>query len=170
MPAGGVDARSLVTVATRAESVHVNTESDGVNLRDFRDVRDLRVRTWRRRLTPVTRSVPEARRGARSVLTEWRIPTGAAEAIELIVSELSTNAVRHARVPDRFFEVALTYDGEKAVEIEVSDASPRLPELQVPPLEAESGRGLPLVAALAESWELRGRVIGKTVWARVLTR
>ncbi|MCZ4510593.1 ATP-binding protein [Streptomyces sp. ActVer] len=148
----------------------MNTESDGVNLRDFRDVRDLRVRTWRRRLTPETRSVPEARRGARSVLTEWRIPADVAEAIELIVSELSTNAVRHARVPDRFFEVALTYDGQKAVEVEVSDASPRLPEPQVPPLDAESGRGLPLVAALAESWEIRNRVIGKAVWARVLTR
>ncbi|MEU9877033.1 ATP-binding protein [Streptomyces phaeochromogenes] len=118
----------------------------------------------------MTRSVPEARRGARSVLTEWRIPTDAAEAIELIVSELSTNAVRHARVPGRFFEVALTYDGQKTVEVEVSDASPRLPEHQVPLLDAESGRGLPLVAALAESWELRGRVIGKTVWARVLTQ
>ncbi|MEV0221684.1 ATP-binding protein [Streptomyces sp. NPDC050704] len=116
----------------------------------------------------MTRSVPEARRGARSVLLEWRIPTDAADAIELIVSELSTNAVRHARVPGRFFEVALTYDGEKTIDVEVSDASPHLPESQVPAPDAESGRGLPLVEALSESWELRARVIGKTVWARVL--
>ncbi|MCX5557868.1 ATP-binding protein [Streptomyces sp. NBC_00038] len=140
----------------------MNTESDGVNPRP---------RTWRRSFMPVTGNVPEARHGARRVLAEWVIPEDTSYTIALIISELVTNAVRHARVPGRCFEVALTYDGEKTVEIEVSDASPRHPVavLNTPDVEATSGRGLPLVEALSDAWEVRDREYGKTVWARVLS-
>lgn len=119
----------------------------------------------------MTGNVPEARHGARHVLAEWAIPDDASYTIALIISELATNAVRHARVPGRCFEVALTYDGEKTVEIEVSDASPHHPVavLNTPDAEATSGRGLPLVEALSDAWEIREREYGKTLWARVLS-
>ncbi|MEU7056180.1 ATP-binding protein [Streptomyces sp. NPDC046197] len=137
----------------------MNTESDGVNARH---------RTWRLRFTPTPRNVVEARHGARCVLRSWAVPADARESVELVLSELATNAVRHGRVPGRHFEVAMTYDGEKAVEVEVSDACPQRPVPADPDPEGTSGRGLLLVAALAHSWEIRDRGVGKTVWARVL--
>lgn len=138
----------------------MNTESDGACCR---------ARTWRLRFAPTPRNVVEARRGARCVLRSWAVPVDARETIELVVSELATNAVRHGRVPGRYFEVAMTYDGEKAVDVEVSDASPHRPVALDPGPEATSGRGLLLVAAPAESWGVGDRCVGKTVWARVLT-
>ncbi|MFI9646029.1 ATP-binding protein [Streptomyces sp. NPDC052040] len=129
---------------------------------------NLRPRTWRLRFTPIPRHAVEARRGARCVLRSWGLPAEVRETVELVVSELVTNAVRHGRVPGRYFEVAMAYDGEKAVEVEVSDASERLPVPADPGPEATSGRGLLLVAALSQSWGVRDRSVGKTVWARVL--
>ncbi|MBA4860541.1 ATP-binding protein [Streptomyces sp. PSKA54] len=131
-------------------------------------------RSWRRRFTPAPRSVPAARREVLATLAEWSVPPDASDTIALIVSELSTNAVRHGRVPGRLFEVVLAYDGEKSVEIEVSDASRCRPVLPVlpgspPALDSESGRGLLLVAALSDAWEVRDRGVGKTLWVRVLT-
>ncbi|MET8246279.1 ATP-binding protein [Streptomyces sp. NPDC005202] len=137
----------------------MNTESDRANLP---------LRTWRLRYTPTPRNAVEARHGARCVLRSWGVPTETREAVELVVSELVTNAVRHGRVPGRCFEVAMTYEGEKAVDIEVSDACPRRPLPADPDPEATSGRGLLLVTAPAQSWEVRDRGVGKTVWARVL--
>ncbi|MEU6093418.1 ATP-binding protein [Streptomyces sp. NPDC047079] len=101
-------------------------------------------------------------------MRSWALPDDARESVELVVSELATNAVRHGRVPGRYFEVAMVYDGEKTVEVEVSDASSHRPVAADPGPEATSGRGLLLVTALAQSWGVRDRVVGKTVWARVL--
>ncbi|MEU9210198.1 ATP-binding protein [Streptomyces sp. NPDC048415] len=137
----------------------MNTESDGVNLQ---------ARSWRRSFLPVAENVPEARRGARLVLASWAVSEDASETIALIVSELATNAVRHARVPGRCFDVAMTYDGGKTVEIEVSDASPRHPVVKSFDPDATSGRGLLLVEALSDAWEVRDQELGKALWARVL--
>ncbi|MFD5629842.1 MULTISPECIES: ATP-binding protein [unclassified Streptomyces] len=138
----------------------MNTESDGVNLR---------LRTWRRGFMPVAGNIAEVRHGARIVLAGWAVPDDACETVVLIVSELATNAVRHARVPGRTFDVALTYDETgKAVEIEVSDGSPRHPVVRPFDPDATSGRGLLLVEALSDVWEVRDREFGKTVWVRVL--
>jgi hypothetical protein len=72
-------------------------------------------------------------------------------------------------VPSRCFEVALSRDGEKAIEIEVSDASPHHPVVKSFDPDATSGRGLLLVEALSDAWEVRDREFGKTLWARVLS-
>lgn len=142
-----------------ADSISMSTESDGVSPQ---------LRTWRLRFAPTPRNVVEARRGARCLLRSWAVSADARDVVELVVSEPATNAIRHGRVPGRHFEVAMTYDGEKTVDVEVSDASPRRPVLSAPDPEATSGRGLLLVAALAETWEVRERCVGKTVWARVV--
>jgi len=117
---------------------------------------------------PVVENLPEVRLGARLVLDSWSVPEDAGETVVLILSELAANAVRHARVPGRTFDVTVTHDGEKAIEIEVGDGSPHLPVLKSYDPDATSGRGLLLVEALADTWEVRHREFGKAVWARVL--
>ncbi|MHB9860571.1 ATP-binding protein [Streptomyces sp. YIM S03343] len=103
----------------------------------------------------------------------WTYGTPVHDTVELIVAELATNAVTHGRVPGRDAELRLgrnTAGGH--VRVEVSDVrGERLPVLapdDVPPL-ADSGRGLTLVAALAENWGVTERpgAPGKTVWAVV---
>ncbi|GAA3292877.1 hypothetical protein GCM10020295_13280 [Streptomyces cinereospinus] len=90
----------------------------------------------------------------------------------LITAELCANAVRHGRVPGRDFHVrpAAEADGER-LRLEVSDTrAERRPVITIPTApDAESGRGLLLVAALADGWGVidRRRGPGKTVWASV---
>ncbi|MFI6434862.1 ATP-binding protein [Streptomyces sp. NPDC050759] len=124
--------------------------------------------SWRRSFMPVVENIPEVRLGARLVLAAWAVPADVSETAVLILSELAANAVRHARIPGRTFDVTLTHDDQKTIEIEVGDGSPHLPVLKPYDPEATSGRGLLLVEALADTWEVRHREFGKTVWARVL--
>ncbi|WP_405520392.1 ATP-binding protein [Streptomyces canus] len=123
--------------------------------------------SWRRSFMPVAENVPEVRRGAQLVLASWSVPQDASETVVLILSELAANAVRHARIPGRTFDTRLAYDGEKTVEVEVGDGSPHLPVVKPYDPDATSGRGLLLVEALADAWEVRHRDFGKVVWARV---
>jgi anti-sigma regulatory factor (Ser/Thr protein kinase) len=128
--------------------------------------------SWRRVFPSVPRMVPVARRSAGKELSAWGVAPDDAADVVLVVSELVTNAVRHGRVRGRLVELRMTCDDEKAVTVEVSDAGDRYPPVAQEPspqgrLE-ESGRGLTLVAALATEWGVRGRTVGKTVWARVL--
>ncbi|MGC0313696.1 ATP-binding protein [Kitasatospora acidiphila] len=91
------------------------------------------------------------------------------EKLTLITAELAANAVCHGYVPDGEFKVRLTL-GQSTARLEVSDTRterkpPKKP--QEPQPDAESGRGLLLVAALAERWGTvpRPAAPGKTVWA-----
>ncbi|MDD1062362.1 helix-turn-helix domain-containing protein [Streptomyces cocklensis] len=87
---------------------------------------------------------------------------------ELVVSELVTNAVRHAHGPeDTLVETWFRPLPDGGLLIEVHDASSRRPELRQPSSDAESGRGLALVDALTGgSWGVSGREgVGKLVWA-----
>ncbi len=81
------------------------------------------------------------------------------------------NAVTHGRVPGRDFEVAVQLLG-RTLRIEVSDTRgerrPPAPGVARTAPPAESGRGLLLVEALADRWEVLGRLpIGKTVVAEL---
>lgn len=118
---------------------------------------------------PVVENVPEARHGAQLALAAWAVPDDVAETIALILTELATNAVRHARRHGRTFDVALAHDGGKTIEVEVSDGSPHHPVLNGYDPDATSGRGLLLVDALCEEWGVREREFGKSVWARVVS-
>ncbi|MCP3822410.1 ATP-binding protein, partial [Streptomyces sp. A3M-1-3] len=78
----------------------------------------------------------------------------------------------HGRVPGRDFELGLTLRPD-ALRIEVSDARrERRPMATDSETDAEAGRGLHLVAALASRWSVHDRVpVGKTVRAEIdLTR
>ncbi|MER6064103.1 ATP-binding protein [Streptomyces sp. NPDC001792] len=96
------------------------------------------------------------------------------ETLTLITAELCANAVRHGRVPGRDFHVRLaTEAGNGRLRVEVSDTrAERRPVVTAPTdPDAESGRGLLLVAALADDWGVTDRHCGpgKTVWALVGT-
>ena len=80
---------------------------------------------------------------------------------ELIVSELLTNAIRHAQPP---LQVRMILDD--ALSCEVSDGSSTAPHLRRAGGYDEGGRGLLLVASLAERWGSRPTRTGKTIWAR----
>lgn len=82
------------------------------------------------------------------------------------MAELAGNAVRHGRVPDRRFLVRVTRGGGR-LQVEVDDAAPTSPILTRAPDDAEDGRGLRIVDALADAWGVTPRAcgIGKTVWA-----
>lgn len=81
--------------------------------------------------------------------------------LALIVSELVTNAVRHA-VPPLRLEVQT---GEHRVIVAVADGCERPPAPRVADDEAESGRGMTLVDLLSSETGVRAHPPGKTVWA-----
>ncbi|UQA90892.1 SpoIIE family protein phosphatase [Streptomyces halobius] len=104
-------------------------------------------------------AVAEARAELTRQLTRW----GLDEAVfssELILSELITNAIRYATGPIR---VRLLYD--RGLICEVFDTSSTSPHLRHAAEEDEGGRGLFLVAQLAQRWGTRYTPEGKIIWA-----
>ncbi|MCQ4079515.1 SpoIIE family protein phosphatase [Streptomyces sp. RB6PN25] len=79
---------------------------------------------------------------------------------ELVVSELVTNAIRHARGPIR-----LRLIRDRALTCEVSDGSSSAPHLRHARTTDEGGRGLFLVAQLTRRWGVHYEHGGKTIWA-----
>ncbi|MFS4091475.1 ATP-binding protein [Streptomyces sp. AF1A] len=116
-------------------------------------------------LSPTPRGARLARLLATEQLRTWELPLDPAR---LIVAELANNAATHGRVPGRNFQLLLYVVGE-TLRIEVTDTrGDRLPHPQrAHPIE-ESGRGLTLVAALADRWGVtHGLPPRKTVWAEL---
>ncbi|WP_190181241.1 ATP-binding protein [Streptomyces naganishii] len=107
-------------------------------------------------------SVSVARRLVRHTLADWRLPH-LIDAAELVVSELSANAVEHARHGS--FRVTLRRESGDRVRVAVTDKSTAEPVLWPMNAEAEGGRGLALVAALACQWGTEPLGWGKRVWA-----
>lgn len=108
---------------------------------------------------PDLSSVGQARRFVRGALIDLGVEEMEFEAAQL-VSELATNSVIHAGTP---FDVQLDHDG-RLLRIAVSDASPRGPVAKSHSAQATTGRGLKLVATLADQWGTEARPDGKTVW------
>ncbi|GGW58643.1 ATP-binding protein [Streptomyces xantholiticus] len=122
------------------------------------------------RFTATRRGGRLARHLAVQQLDAWGYGYGTqtSETVAHIVGELAANAAIHGRVPGRDFELRLLLRESGALRIEVSDTrSERLPPLPEPAPDGESGRGLLLVAALADAWGVTLRQVGKTVWAEL---
>jgi anti-sigma regulatory factor (Ser/Thr protein kinase) len=79
----------------------------------------------------------------------------------LVVSELATNAVVHARTS---FSVGL-FLGAVIARIEVVDRAPDRPSERSLALSTSNGRGLLIVATLADEWGVDWSQDTKTVWA-----
>ncbi|MGC4984401.1 ATP-binding protein [Streptomyces sp. DT193] len=123
------------------------------------------------RLPRHARSVGRARTLLREQATSWKVPEEVAETAVLLLSELMTNAYRHARVsPGREIRARCALDDNR-LRVWVTDASDTLPAPRDTSPDDESGRGLALVAALADNWGATPREggVGKTVWFQ-LTR
>jgi two-component sensor histidine kinase len=93
----------------------------------------------------------------------WALPEDCTDRIVMIVNELASNAIDHARTAcdvtvrhTRFF-----------VRVLVADDSPLPPRVPPQDVNAARGRGLQMVKALANSWGWTARHQGKTVWAAV---
>jgi anti-sigma regulatory factor (Ser/Thr protein kinase) len=104
-------------------------------------------------------SVPAARRFVRDSLIALGA-VGACDDAELLVCELATNAVLHARTS---FTVEVSGDGRTA-RICVHDLSPARPRTRDYGLGATTGRGMRLVASIAADWGVEQQGSGKTVW------
>ncbi|MCT9138360.1 ATP-binding protein [Streptomyces violarus] len=129
------------------------------------------VHTFTQLLSSTRRGARLARLLAAEQLRAWQVSPGVTERTEQIVAELASNAALLGRVGNRDFRLSLTLDSTAGLlRIAVTDArGERLPS---PPadcgtsLDAESGRGLLLVAALADRWGVEPYPPSdKTVWA-----
>ncbi|MDT0461179.1 ATP-binding protein [Streptomyces sp. DSM 41527] len=98
-----------------------------------------------------------ARVFTRTKLAEWGLDA-LADRVQLIVSELVTNACRHGRTRSEGLleEIALTISYQNpVVGIELEDNSRQLPVPRKGSISALDGRGLCLVAAEADAWTSR---------------
>jgi anti-sigma regulatory factor (Ser/Thr protein kinase) len=119
-------------------------------------------------LAALPTAVACARMHARAITLEWGLPA-LADNIELIVSELFTNAVRateHSRsrgLTTAVVRLSLASD-LRCVLIRVWDGSSQMPERQDAGPDDESGRGLMLVSYLSSEWGAYRKANGKVVW------
>ena len=107
-------------------------------------------------------TVPQSRRFARQVLTDW----GRVECewvVLQLLSELVTNAVIHARTS---YTVTISDDGEH-LRLGVRDSSARVVIPRQYDGTATTGRGLMLVAQMSQRWGVDHDPEGKTVWAQI---
>lgn len=116
-----------------------------------------RIATWELDADPAL--VSEVRAACVSQLNRWGLEESAF-ATELLLSELVTNAVRYGTAPIR---VRLIHD--RNLICEVHDASSSAPRMRQSATTDEGGRGLFLVAQLAQSWGTRYTTGGKVIWA-----
>ena len=113
------------------------------------------------RLPPRPASVRESRSFVRSVLGSWGLPHLCDDA-GLLVSELASNAVLHARTP-----LTLTVSwrrGTNRVRVTVHDESTVPPRLRAHDVGATAGRGLQIVTAVADASGVVRTGTGKDVW------
>jgi two-component sensor histidine kinase len=92
------------------------------------------------------------------------VTVGVVDVVELLTSELVTNALLHASSAEEMvIQLAAT-----RVRVEVSDSSPEPPVQRRIDVSAASGRGLTIVDAIAVKWGVdRNRQGGKRVWFEV---
>lgn len=113
-------------------------------------------------------AVPSARLHARQLMWEWGL-ADASDDVELLTSELVTNAVQASRRLGQGSAVRLWLRSDALrVLILVWDASPQPPVRVNPGGDAESGRGLLLVEAISDRWDWYATQEpdgGKIVWA-----
>ncbi|MCX4502846.1 ATP-binding protein [Streptomyces anulatus] len=112
------------------------------------------------------RSIPVVRKFTRKTLIEWECEKRTDDVL-LCVTELATNALRHGVPPGRGFKVHIYLERiENALRVELHDSGDGevRPADGLPGADDEGGRGLLLVAALADEWGVGERNPGKIVW------
>ncbi len=115
-------------------------------------------------LEPEDAAPGRARRLARRALARWDLED-LTDSVELLISEVVTNAVRYAERP-----VTLRLLKTDVLRCEVGDDSPQLPRQRRARETDEGGRGLFLVNRLARRWGATRLSGGKVVWFELATR
>jgi anti-sigma regulatory factor (Ser/Thr protein kinase) len=111
-------------------------------------------------------SVRSARRRIADDLSRRGVPRTVVEDCMLVVSEILSNALKHAR-PLRAGHVEVAWDVQgDAINIQVADGGgPTQPRVHAPSLSALGGRGLNIVSMIAATWGVRENNDGTVVWA-----
>jgi len=104
-----------------------------------------------------TRSPALARTLVHQALAEC--PPAVTDAAELLVSELVTNAVRHAETG-----LVLHISVTPGIRVVVEDTSPDPIQERVAAVDTDAGRGLALVNALSSAWGWESSIFGKRTW------
>ena len=119
----------------------------------------------RAKLAADPRSATQARSAVRRAMEVWGMQDLSGDT-ELLASELVANAVEHANGDPIGFALQRQVGaaGQPAVTCEVSDTSPTVPTVRDAGPDAERGRGLVIVAALASASGVRTSQGGKTTW------
>ncbi|MFB7758804.1 ATP-binding SpoIIE family protein phosphatase [Streptomyces xiamenensis] len=156
-PAASLDATCDMVLKSLVDEHH--TDDIALLLARTRALSPAQVSTWEVPAEPT--AVGRARELAARQLTSWGLED-AVFTTELVVSELVTNAIRHAGGP-----IQLRVIRERGVICEVSDGSSTSPHLRRARAYDENGRGLFIVAHLAQRWGSRQSSTGKTIWAEV---
>jgi hypothetical protein len=108
------------------------------------------------------RAPAEARRFVVTALQAWGAESVVHEGA-LLVTELATNAVAHARSS---FSVSLTRRGD-AIRISVGDAAPAM-SVATSARSIEHGRGIHLIELVSRSWGVEPSCGGKLVWVELM--
>ncbi|MFE3720748.1 ATP-binding protein [Streptomyces cyaneofuscatus] len=129
------------------------------------------------RLAAVPSAVGKSRVFIRQMLQHWRLPDYI-DVVDLVVSELVTNAIEATGITDtqptctavtdeHVVGVQLRIIGARLY-VEVWDGSTDTPVRKHPDTNAEGGRGLLLIEAMTEQWDVyQPEVGGKVVWAEL---
>jgi anti-sigma regulatory factor (Ser/Thr protein kinase) len=119
----------------------------------------LMVRSASEPFPPTLSSPREVRSFVSTTIRNWGFHN-LCETAELLVSEVVTNVVVHARTPGRATVTALP----AGIRIEVTDGGRDLPGERQPGPSEPDGRGLGIVSALARRWGIEVEHDTKTVW------
>ncbi|WP_063742122.1 ATP-binding protein [Streptomyces yerevanensis] len=119
--------------------------------------------TRERHFTPHPASVAHARSFVADTLNAWELGDRLDD-VRLCVSELATNAVEHATSAGQDFRVRVAH-GEERLRVEVRDQGGGTPTVRHATTDDCHGRGLLLVAALADDWGASREGASTTVWA-----
>ena len=125
---------------------------------------DERLRTASMTLPPDPSSARSARELLRLLNRSWHV--AALDDADLLLTEIVTNAVIHARTP---MTLQVVWERD-LLRIEVSDGSPAMPRARRATRRCEHGRGLLLLDRLADSWGVTqhdNAHTGKTVWFKI---
>ncbi len=112
------------------------------------------------RLSTGPSAAAQARGLLREAICTWEVPVDPDVAV-LLISELVTNAIRHEASETVMLTIACSCDH---VRVDVHDTSRSLPVLVDASGDAETGRGLMLVATLATEWGYYRTPAGKAVF------
>jgi anti-sigma regulatory factor (Ser/Thr protein kinase) len=120
--------------------------------------------TKTRRFPNEPESVPAARRFTTDALRG--VAADVLDSVELMVSELATNCVRHASTQ---FDLKVSRQCG-TIRVEVTDHAGGTPEMRSPRPDEPTGRGLQIVNMFSESWGVDHQSsVGKTVWFTIAT-